>query len=249
MEQFLREQSRNGRTAFGVWNSVGNALFVEAIATLGPDYVCVDMQHGESTEFHLVSSIQAIVAGGSTPIVRVPDLNPAMIMKALDAGARGIVVPLIESAEQAAQAVAACRFPPRGTRSFGPFRAAFGAGNELFELEKVACIVMIETKAGIEHAEEIVATEGVTAVYLGPSDLSIALGLPPASLDAPEFIATLDQILKVCARHDVVAGMHCYDGESAKRYADQGFGMVTVTVDLRLFRQALTSELAIAREG
>jgi 4-hydroxy-2-oxoheptanedioate aldolase len=248
VEDFLREAQRQGRAAIGVWNAIADTLVAEAIASLGPDYVCVDMQHGSASEGQLVPLLQAVAVGGATPIVRVPEANPATIMKALDCGAMGVVVPLVESAEQARSAVEACRFPPAGRRSFGPFRASISAGtNDPRELEKVACIAMIETRAGIDHLDEIVATEGLTAVYLGPSDLSLALGLPPASLQAPEFIATVERIRSACAEHGVVAGMHCYDGASAKRAVEQGFGMVTVTVDLRLLRQALTVEILAAR--
>ena len=248
MEEFLRESWRKGKPALGVWNAIGDSLAAEAIASLGPDYVCVDMQHGGASEGQLVPLLQAIAVGGSTPIVRVPEANQATIMKALDSGAMGVIVPLVESAEQARRAVEACRFPPAGHRSFGPFRASISAGtNDPAELEKVACIVMIETRAGIDHLGEIVATEGVTAVYLGPSDLSLALGLPPGSVDDPQFVSTVQEIRSACTARGVVAGMHCYDGETARKAVEQGFGMVTVAVDLRLFRQALAEELATAR--
>jgi len=171
-------------------------------------------------------------------------------MNALDAGAHGVVVPLVESAEEAARAVSACRFPPAGRRSFGPFRASIEArSSDPSELEKVACIVMIETRAGTEQLSEIIETDGVTAVYLGPSDLSLALGLPPGSIEAPEFVSVVEQIRAVCAANGVVAGMHCYDGESARTAVEQGFGMVTVAVDLRLFRKALAVELDTAGRG
>jgi 4-hydroxy-2-oxoheptanedioate aldolase len=250
VEEFLRESWRQGKAAIGIWNSIGDPLVAEAIASLGPDYVCVDMQHGSASEGQLVPMLQAVAAGGSTPIVRVPEANPATIMKALDSGAMGVVVPLVESGEEARRAVAACRFPPVGQRSFGPFRASVRAGsNDPRELEKVACIVMIETRAGIDHLAEIVATEGLTAVYLGPSDLSLALGLPPGSVDAPEFMSTVEKIQSACAEHGVVTGMHCYDGETARRALDHGFGMVTVAVDMRTFRQALATELTAARRA
>lgn len=248
MEEFLREGWRQGKAAVGVWNAIDSALVVEAVASLRPDYVCVDMQHGNAAEGQLVSLLQAVALGGATPIVRVPEANPATIMKALDAGALGVIVPLVESAEQATRAVEACRFPPAGKRSFGPFRASITHGtNDPRELEKVACIAMIETRAGIEHLDEIVATEGLTAIYLGPSDLSLALGLAPGSIEAPEFIATAEKIRLACAEHGVVAGMHCYDGATAKRAVEQGFGMVTVAIDLRSLRQALAVEIGVAR--
>jgi len=144
--------------------------------------------------------------------------------------------------------VEVCRFPPYGSRSFGPYRAAMAAGSaDPRQLEQVACIVMIETAAGIANLEEIVSTEGVTAAYVGPSDLSLALGLPPGSVDAPEFVAVLEEIRAACAAHGIVSGLHCYEGTSARRAVEQGFGMVTVAVELRLLRAALALELAGAR--
>jgi 4-hydroxy-2-oxoheptanedioate aldolase len=248
VEHFLREPWRQGKPALGVWNSVGDTMIAEAIASLGPDYVCVDMQHGTPGVEQLVPLIQAIEVGGSTPIVRVPECNPAIIMRALDSGARGVVVPLVEDGAEAARAVAACRFPPAGRRSFGPFRSSIKAGsNDPGVLEQVACIVMVETKSGIENITEIAATNGVDAVYIGPSDLSLALGHPPGSMAKPEFIAVAENIRKVCEAHGVVAGMHCHDGESARRAVEQGFGMVTVAVELRTLRQALAAQLEAAR--
>jgi len=248
METFLREPGRKGKPALGFWCGISHPLVAEALAAAGPDYVCVDMQHGANTASSLVSMLQAVVAGGSAPIVRVPSLDPAAIMLALDSGARGVIVPLIESAEQAATAVAACRYPPYGNRSFGPFRASLQAGSsDPRELEKVACIVMIETRAGIENMEAIIATEGVTAAYVGPSDLSLALGLAPGSIDDPAFVDVRDRIVAACARHGVVAGMHCASGEQARAAVAQGFGMATVAGDLALVRQAVAAELGAAR--
>ncbi|MGH9105690.1 MAG: HpcH/HpaI aldolase family protein [Acidimicrobiales bacterium] len=248
MEEFLRESWRGGKPALGVWATMASTLAVEAISSLGPDYVCMDMQHGGTSEGQLLPMLQAVGVGGSTPVVRVADTNQATIMKVLDSGAMGVVVPLVESAEQARKAVEACRFPPAGRRSFGPFRASIRAGtNDPRELEKVACIVMVETRAGVDNFAEIVATEGVTAVYLGPSDLSLALGLPPGSVGAPAFVRTVEEIRLACAEHGVVAGMHCYDGKTARRAVEQGFGMVTVASDLGLLRRGVASELAVAR--
>lgn len=250
MEQFLKEPWRAGKPALGLWSSIADTLVAEALGAAGPDYVCVDLQHGGSHEGNLIAMLQAVVAGGSVPIVRVAEGNPASIMRALDAGARGVVVPLVESADQAARAVEACRFPPFGKRSFGPYRVSINAGTlDPRELEKVACIVMIETRAGIDHLEEIVATDGVTAAYVGPSDLSLALGLDPGSIEAPEYVAVLEEIRQACAERGIVAGVHCLDGTSARRYVEQGFGMVTVAVELRLLRAAIGVELGRARSA
>ncbi|MDA8289277.1 MAG: aldolase/citrate lyase family protein [Actinomycetota bacterium] len=250
MEQFLRESWRDGKAALGIWCSVSDTLIAEVLASVKPDYVCVDMQHGQTHAGNLVSMMQAVKAGGSVPIARVAESNPALIMKALDAGARGVIVPLVESREQARRAVEACRFPPRGTRSFGPYRASITAeSSDPYELEQVACIVMIETQRGIANLEEIVTTEGVTAAYVGPSDLSLALGLPPGSVDAPEFVSVLEDIRAACEAHGVIPGLHCYEGRTALRAVEQGFKMVTVAVELRLLRAALALELDLVRSA
>jgi 4-hydroxy-2-oxoheptanedioate aldolase len=250
VEHSLHTSFREGRPLLGFWCAIGDSLVAETLASAGADYVCLDMQHGGAHEANLVAMLQAVAAGGSVPIVRVADSSPAGIMKVLDAGALGVVVPLVESAEQAGAAVSACRYPPAGTRSYGPFRASIHSGTaDPRVLEQVACVAMIETRAGIEHLDEIVRTEGLTGIYVGPSDLSLALGLPPGSFDAPEFATVLDRIRAACAEHGLVAGIHCYDGTVASRYIEQGFGMVTVAVELRLLRAALAAELARARSA
>ena len=244
METFLKEPWRGGAAAVGFWNAVGNSLVVEAIASTKPDYVVVDMQHGEAHDGNLVEMLQAVVAGGSVPLVRVPANNSASIMRALDSGARGVVVPLVDNAEEARRAVDACLFPPYGSRSMGPFRASISAGtSDPRELEKVACIVMIETRSGIENMEAIIGTHGVTAVYIGPADMSLALGLPPGSIHAPDFEAVSQKLLATCNSHGVIAGFHCHDGDTAQWAIEQGFRMVTVAVDLNLLRKAVAHEL------
>ena len=236
--------------ALGLWCSVGDPLLAEALGASGATYVCVDMQHGAAHDGNLVSMLQAVAVGGAIPIVRVVENDPGLIMKALDAGASGVVVPLVETAAEAARAVAACRFPPYGTRSYGPFRAAMHAGtSDPAELSRVACIAMVETRTGLDNLDEIAATDSLTGIYVGPSDLSLGLGLAPASYDAPEFIAALDAIQAACTRYKLVSGIHCYEGTTASRYIKDGFGMVTVAVEMRLLRAALATELGLARDA
>jgi 4-hydroxy-2-oxoheptanedioate aldolase len=234
----------------GFWSVVDNTLLVEAIAATKPDYVTIDMQHGEAHDGNLVEMLQAVAVGGSVPLVRVPSNNAASIMTALDSGAHGVIVPLVDTAEDAARAVEACFFPPRGTRSLGPYRVSISAGTtDPRELEKVACIVMIETRSGIDNLEDIIATEGVTGAYIGPSDLSLALGLPPGSIHAPEFEEVSQKILSACKANQVTAGFHCHDGKTARWAIEMGFKMVTVAVELNLLRKALASELGEARSN
>jgi 4-hydroxy-2-oxoheptanedioate aldolase len=246
----LLERWRSGHQAIGVWCSSRDPLIAEAVALAGPDYVCIDLQHGAPEFADLIGMLQAVQAGGSTAVVRVPENSTAMINKALDAGVSGVIVPLIDDADAARRAVAACRFPPRGRRSFGPFRANLsGQMSELTDIEEVACILMIETASGLENLEEIAAVDGVSALYVGPSDLSIALGMPPASLDDPAFAETLERIRQAAADAGVVAGMHTHDGARAATYVEQGFGMITAASDLRSLQVAILGHLNRARSG
>ncbi|HEY1819000.1 MAG TPA: aldolase/citrate lyase family protein [Trebonia sp.] len=235
------------RPAFGLWCSSADPLVAEVLAASGPDYVCIDTQHGASHEGNLVSMCQAVTVGGAVPVVRVSENRPALIMKALDCGARGVIVPLIETAADAAAAVAACRYPPLGERSWGPFRASLAKDMATRAgLEDVACVVMIETKKAVENLAEIVATDGLAGAYFGPSDLSLALGLEPASFDAPEFQEVLAAMIAECGKKGISAGAHCYDGATASKYSHDGFSMITLAVDMRLLRSAAAAEIGIA---
>jgi len=236
------------KPALGVWATLADPLAVETVASLRPDYVCIDMQHGEAGTGDLVGLLQAVAAGGSVPVVRVPSNDTAIIGKALDAGAAGVVVPLVNSGHEAARAVRACRYPPAGNRSFGPFRARISSRTgEPAELDQVACIVMVETKEGLDNVEQIAATDGLACVYVGPSDLSLALGLPPRSVKDPRFIEVVEKILSVCGTNGVVPGIQCTDGSSALEALEQGFKMVTVASDLASLAAAVSKELALAR--
>jgi 4-hydroxy-2-oxoheptanedioate aldolase len=242
---FLSELA--GKPALGVWATLADPLVVEALASLGPDYVCIDMQHGEADAGNLVSLLQAVAAGGSVPIVRVPANDAALIGKALDAGALGVVVPMVNSGEEAARAARACRYPPAGNRSFGPFRARFSRlGSDPAQLGQVACIVMVETQGGLDNLDEIASTEGLACIYVGPSDLSLALGLPPGSVTHPHFVEAASKILAACERNSVTAGIQCADGASARAAIEQGFRMVTVASDLATLRSAVAKELVTA---
>jgi 4-hydroxy-2-oxoheptanedioate aldolase len=168
------------------------------------------------------------------PLARVPWNEPSIIMKMLDAGAWGVVVPLINTPVDAATAVAACRYPPLGIRSYGPTRASVYAGVDYVSRanDQVLCIVMIETKQGLENLDAIMSVPGVDACYIGPADLSYALGLPPRTdSDEPAHVAAVARILDSARRHGVVAGIHTGSPAFAARCIQQGFQMVTLTSD------------------
>jgi 4-hydroxy-2-oxoheptanedioate aldolase len=225
---------REGKTAVGGFLSVPHCFSAEVMAHTGLDWLCVDMQHGCIDYSDAVPMLAAISTTAVTPFVRVPWNEPAMIMKALDAGAYGVIVPMVSNREDAKRAVAACRYPPTGIRSNGPNRALLYGGPDYQKNadREIACVVMIETAEGIEKMEEIISTPGVDAVYIGPTDLALALGLPPVmDNDDPKHVATVNKILETCRKHKVIAAMHTMSAKYTQRYIDQGFQMVMLTAD------------------
>jgi 4-hydroxy-2-oxoheptanedioate aldolase len=246
----LKRAWAEGRTAFGLWMTVPGSIGAEIFAGAGVDYVCVDQQHGVIDYDSMVPMFQAIRAEGSAPITRVLSNDPFLIMKALDAGAWGVIVPLVNSAEDAARAVSACRYPPRGIRSYGPVRAARVIGSrDPEELGgEVLCLVMVETREALERVEEIAATPGLDGIYIGPSDLALSLGLPP-TLEVTEdaHVEAVTRIREACHRNGVAAGIHAPSGEWARRHAEAGFDVVTVATDAALLRASALRELAVAR--
>jgi len=212
----LRNRLAAGGPVFGTWSTLGGPLPAEILAQLGFDYVCVDLQHGLATLESAPPAIQGIAAAGSVPLVRVPGNEPWLIMRALDLGAFGVVVPLVSTSEEAERAARACRYPPAGNRSWGPVRTAPALGATAEERnEHVLCIAMIETAEGVASLEAICGTPGIDAVYVGPSDLGLSHGLAPgAKLD--EVIARIARISRECG---VPAGIHTRSGAARTELA------------------------------
>jgi 4-hydroxy-2-oxoheptanedioate aldolase len=224
----------------------------EILAKAGADYVCVDQQHGVIDYGSMAPMFQVIRAGGAAPITRVLSNDPFLIMKALDAGAWAVIVPLVNSAEDAARAVSACRYPPQGIRSFGPVLAADVIGSrDPQELGgEVLCLVMVETREALEGVEEIAATPGLDGIYIGPSDLALSLGLSPTlEIMEGEHEAAVRRIREACHEHGIAAGIHAPSGEWARRHAQVGFDLITVASDAPLLRGAASREMTAARKG
>ena len=241
---------RAGGQTIGCWLQLANAHSAESLGRLGFDWVCVDLQHGLVDYTDLTYMLPAISNGNSTPIVRVPWNEPYEIMKALDAGAMGVIVPMVNNREEAEKAADACRYPPRGHRSFGPIRAAMvgGRGYAAEVNDQVACLAMIETADGIANLDEILSTPGIDGVYIGPSDLALALGLPPrGDNDDPKHAATVQQIVDACRRHGVAAGIHTSSLEYTQRYLEMGLNLVTLGSDSGWMMAGAARELAAAR--
>lgn len=247
-ENPLRAMWSQGEVARGAWCSSPSSVVAETVAATGYDYVCVDLQHGAVDYSDSVPMLQAISGQGATPIARVPSNDAATIGKVLDAGALGVVVPLVDNAAEAARAVAACRYPPRGGRSFGPVRAATVTGSrDVADLDQVVVAVMVETREGLRNVDEIAATPGLDAIYVGPADLALALDLPPAyERTETAHIEAIDSIRRACERHRIVAGIHCVGGAMGARRAAQGFRMTTLVNDLALVRAGAAAELEAA---
>jgi 4-hydroxy-2-oxoheptanedioate aldolase len=248
----LRAIWNSGRASYGGWTGSPDPVLAEWLAGCGFDEVLVDQQHGTIEPNQVGAIFTSIAVQGAIPITRVAANDAAAIGKSLDLGAMGIVVPMVNTAEEAARAVAACRYPPDGVRSMGPIRAHLVHGFEIEDLQSPAVIVMVETAAGLANVEAIAAVPGVDAIYVGPADLSIALGVPfdrdartPAQ--SKKHADSVAKILATCNRQKIVAGMNCPNGEIARGYVEQGFRMVTVTADADMIPRDGMRELAAAK--
>jgi 4-hydroxy-2-oxoheptanedioate aldolase len=250
MAEHFAARLRGRQTIIGYWISTDNPPATERIAGNGFDYVCLDLQHGLLDYHGMVAGLMAIDAGGSNGVVRVPANDVSWIGKALDAGARAVIVPLVNTAEEAARAASACRYPPDGIRSFGPVRSAIRIGSDPRTAgERVACIVMIETAEGLANAAAIAATPGIDAVYIGPADLSIGIGggSPQHGWTLPEFGQALTTIQEAAAAAGVGCGLHTNDGQAAADALAQGFTFVSISSDLSHLTAWTRRELDIAR--
>lgn len=240
---------RDGGTALGAWLSLRDPLLAEVAATSGYDYVCIDMQHGLSDLDLTMVMLHAMARTPTVPIVRVPWNEQGIIGRVLDAGALGVIIPMVNSPEEARRAVSACRYAPNGTRSFGPLGAVtrHGGGYVAEADDVVACIPMIETRQAVEAVDDILAVPGIDAVYVGPADLSLTYGLVPA-LDNPgePFDGALATVVDACQRHGVVPGIHASVALAAKRHR-VGFRMLTVGFDAQPAMTALRADAKEAR--
>ena len=237
----LKERIAAGERAVNGWVAIPNAYSTEIYAAAGWDSVTIDMQHGAPDVNDLVSLLQAICQSDVTPMVRVPWNDPAFIMRALDAGAYGIVCPMINTKEEAEAFVRAGRYPPMGERSFGPFRAAQYGGTDYWQHanEEVLLFAMIETRQAVNNLEAILSVKGINGVYVGPSDLSLSMGKTP-TLDPsePTVLEAMDIIVKTTRKWGHIAGVHTDGPKTALRRYDEGFQMCTLINDVRLLANA-----------
>ena len=248
-------QSLRERDVFhGFWCVSGNPSVIDAAASVGPDFVVVDTQHGVDLGNVDASVFTVLASYGVASLVRVESIDLGRIGRALDLGADGIVVPLVETAEDAAEAVAATRHAPEGGRSYGMQTRRVGPFDQ-----RPFVIIQVETAAAVENLDAIAGTEGVDALYIGPADLGLALGGVAAPdvnevfdgthANASVLAAAFAAVQEAGREHGVHAGLHCGNGASSARAIAEGFAMTSVAVDLGLVSTGLREQLDIARDS
>jgi 4-hydroxy-2-oxoheptanedioate aldolase len=244
---------RRREPVVGYWVVLDAPPATERIGRAGYDYVVLDAQHGLHGYAGMLAGLTALdAAGGAVGMVRVAANDPAAVGHALDAGAGGVIVPLVSSPEEAAAAVAAARYPPAGIRSYGPMRSGLRIGPDPLDSNAaVLVLAMIETPAGLEQVAEIAATPGLDGLYVGPNDLRLAVG--GVTPDDPEVQDRLDAALAAvrdaCREAGIAAGIFTPSGEVAQQRLSEGFTFVTVASDLTHLEQAARDHLARARQA
>ncbi len=247
----VRQIWAEGKAVLNAWCAIPSAFSAEVMASLGWDSVTVDMQHGVVDYQDAVGMFQAISTTQAAPMARVPWNDPAIVMKMLDAGAYGLICPLVNSAEEAERFARACRYPPRGYRSSGPIRALLYGGADYFDHadDTIVTFAMIETTDALANLDAILAVDEVDAVYIGPSDLSLSLGGKPG-LDQtnPVVFEAIETILAAAKRRGKRAGIQCNNTRYARRMVEMGFDLVTVMSDQRLMVAAGSKVVADMRK-
>ncbi|MFK4088741.1 HpcH/HpaI aldolase/citrate lyase family protein [Kribbella sp. NPDC020789] len=244
------ERLRDRQQLVGYWVTLDAPPATERIARAGYDYVVLDGQHGLIGYQGLLNGLLAVDAGGSTGLVRVEANDPTPIGRALDAGAFGVIIPLIDTAEDVAAAVRSAKYPPLGRRSFGPMRSALRIDPAPAEANKATVVLaMIETAQALENVAEICATPGLDGLYVGPSDLSLSLGarFPGDPEVAGPFEEAIALIAKTAADAGIAAGIHTFDGENARRRLGEGYTFATVSSDLSHLEAVAADHLRTAR--
>ena len=246
---YLKRAWKDGKQTVGGWIGTDAVHTAETMARVRFDWLCMDMQHGLLDYNDVRDMLPAIGNTNTVPIVRVPWNEPYIIMKVLDAGAYGVIVPLVNNRDEAEKAVAACRYPQEGMRSFGPIRAAsFGSGYAKYANSEILCIAMIETAEALKNLDEICTTPGLDAIYIGPSDLAFAIGqIARGDTDDPKHAETVTHIYETARKHNINVGIHTGSLKFTKRFLKQGFDMVMLGADSAFMSRMATMELNEAR--
>jgi len=245
----LREIVTERRSAYGAWCLIPSAFATEIVSAAGCDWLCVDLQHGLCGEDDMRLMVQVAAIRCTPVVVRVPWNEPGSIMRALDAGAEGVIVPMVNTAEDARRAAEATLYPPLGIRSWGPLRSTMAQPgyNPSVGNEQSVCLVMIETVEAFENLESILDVPGVHGAFVGPNDLAIShSGSGEGAARSPRDVKMIERIAQACAARGLVAGSVC-SGEDALRWQKMGYSFLGLQSDAALLAHAMASEIAIAR--
>ena len=244
----LKEIFKNGKSAINGWLQIPNSFTAELMANQSWDSLTLDMQHGVIDYPDALGMLQAISSTDVVPMVRVNWNEPGQIMKILDAGAYGIICPMVSNKKEAENFIKACMYPPKGFRSYGPIRGLVYGGGDYADKanEEILKFAMIETKESLENLDEIMSTPGLDGIYIGPADLSLALGKKP-SFDKPEGDPIYDVIMKIldhAQKNKLIAGIQNGEPEYAAKMIKKGFQFVTIGSDQRYLTAASKSALS-----
>ena len=233
----LKEMFKKSEPIINGWLQIPSAFSAEVMAHQGWDSCTIDMQHGVIDYPNALTMLQAISTTNVTPLARVNWNEPGQIMKILDAGCYGIICPMVSNRDEAERFINACLYPPKGYRSYGPVRGLlYGGSDYAKEADKeVLKLAMIETKEALSKLDEILDTPNLDGIYIGPADLSLALGEEPG-FDKPEntlVFKEISKILESAKKRDLLAGIHNGSVEYAQKMIKKGFDLVTVGSDQR----------------
>lgn len=248
----VREAWKAGKPIVNGWCAIPSSFSAEVMAHQDWDSITVDCQHGLIDYTDAVTMFQAISTTTKPPMARVPWNDPAIIMKLLDAGAQGIIAPMINTREECEAFVGACKYPPVGYRSNGPIRAVLYSGSDYVghANDTILAIAMIETETAVENLDDILSTPGLDGIYIGPSDLALSYGRAPVLDPTDEFVYDkMMQILDGAKRHDIPAGLHCGTAEFALKMIDAGFLLTTIANDSRMMAIGCQQELGKMKAG
>lgn len=243
----LRAKLAAGKPLFNAWLSLGSAFAVEVVAEAGCDLITIDQQHGIGGNAELVASLIAARAAAVPAMVRVAQNDVGLIGRALDAGAQGVVCPMVNSAEDARRLVDAVKFPPGGSRSWGPYRARLGLPDYFAQANgwTIAC-GQIETKAALAELDSILATPGLDMIVAGPNDMAITLsGGKSADIRAPQVTDAVDHLLEKCKEHRVIASIFANDADYAKPLIAKGWQIIAIANDVRWLAASAASARAV----
>lgn len=253
MANRVKQLWQEGKAAVNGWLAIPSGFSAEVMSQAGWDSLTVDIQHGVQDYQSMVACFHGMQARPVTPLVRVPWNEPGIIGKCLDGGAMGVICPMINTRAQAEALVAACRYPPAGTRSNGPIRAGiYGevGGYVKTANSEVLCIPMIETQEALDNLEAILDVPGINGIYVGPSDLAFSLGLEPRlDREEPQILKIYERLVKECSQRGIAPGVHNLAPAYAARMIGMGFRFVTLANDSGLMLRAAQAAVAAVRQA